>query len=66
MALVSHSYLLDLDDPARLRAQFARAADAWGTLGIRVLAFRRGLAGLPRLREAVLADLSEARGGVRR
>jgi hypothetical protein len=59
MALVSHTFLLDVDDPVRVSAHFDRAVAAAAALEVRVLTFQHRFAGLAALREAVLADLRQ-------
>jgi hypothetical protein len=57
IALVSHSYHLDVEDRSRMAAHFVRAADACGSLDIRRLVFPHRLGDLAAVRAAILEDL---------
>lgn len=57
VALIHHSYLLDIGDERRLRDHFARACDA-SRLAMRVLTYRDDLSALDAVRAAVASDLA--------
>ncbi len=53
-ALMPHSFILDVEDKARLRGHFARLADLSQDIGCYALDFTRDYAELPRVQGAVL------------
>lgn len=55
-ALMPHSFILDVEDKARLRQHFSRLADLSQDIGCYALDYRRDYAELPRIRGAILEN----------
>jgi hypothetical protein len=58
LALASHSYVLDRMDADRLRDRFLRVCETASRVEMRLLRYPRAFDVLPRVREALAADLS--------
>jgi hypothetical protein len=56
MALLAHTYVLDVSDRKRIGDRFARVCAMSPAADVRLLAYTRTLDGLARVRDAVLAD----------
>jgi len=59
-ALMPHAFILDVEDKERLRGHFARMADLAQDIGCFALDYTRDYAELPRVKAAVLQNLSAA------
>ncbi len=59
VALLSHTYVLDVTDRARLAAQFARVCAASPAVEVRRLSYPRALEHLPAVHAALLNDLRQ-------
>jgi hypothetical protein len=63
MEITQYAYILETGEPARLRASFELSARAAAIPLFRRLRFVQDLAGLPRLRQCILGDISETAAG---
>lgn len=59
--LLPHSFVLDVEDKPRLRAQFGRIAELSERIGVCGLDYPRRYEELPRVTAAILADISTSR-----
>lgn len=58
-ALMPHSFILDVEDKARLRQHFTRLADLSQDIGCYALDYRRDYAELPRVQGAILENYGQ-------